>query len=663
MFRRLAFLAAAILVAGCSTDSTTAVMTPPPPAAPSEQVTLAFDSVTMRAGDSIVPVIHVIIGDTARLALPGEVDVTSSDTAVIAVASNTALLGLTDGASTITAMWHGDTAIHAAESVAVRSEALTNVNLVAPLAMVPGDTATFVVTGTTRFGREVTAPASVTVTSRDPSIVAATGNLAIAVAAGTTWIVATASTGAADSSFVTVAIGAPVSLTLSPHTTSLSVGGTLSVTVQMLDRRGNPVTAVTPAYLSRAVGVASVSSGGVVTATGAGSTWIVAQSGAAADSLHVTVIDNTPPPVTLGSLRSTPAAITLAPGDSARVTVAAFDTHGNPMTTPALQWISNAVGITVTSSGMIHAASTITQSITNAIVTAMSGSVTTSTAVNVVVAPPPSGGTDTGYVQIVWVGNAPESSVAAAFEAARQRINGLFKSFNGVTPVNPNIPAGYCETGAPALNQTVKGIVIYAQVAPIDGVGNILGSAGPCLERSGTLLPVVGTMQFDSADMDAMVANGTLNGVVLHEMMHTLGFGTIWGPGQQDEVAQPNGADPRYTGATGTSEYAALGATDAASGVPVENTGGTGTRGAHWRESVFNGELMTGWANGHMAMSRVTIGALKDFGYDVDLGKADPYTLGAALRADQIVPEQQLGETLRHPIGIVTPGGTVTPVQ
>ena len=28
-----------------------------------------------------------------------------------------------------------------------------------------------------------------------------------------------------------------------------------------------------------------------------------------------------------------------------------------------------------------------------------------------------------------------------------------------------------------------------------------------------------------------------INGVVLHEMMHTLGFGTIWGPGYQDEVA------------------------------------------------------------------------------------------------------------------------------
>ena len=306
------------------------------------------------------------------------------------------------------------------------------------------------------------------------------------------------------------------------------------------------------------------------------------------------------------------------------------------MTLPAVTWQSLTAGITVSSSGVIQAASTITTTITNGAVRVSSGSISAQVRVVVVpvVPPPPPPPSDNGFVQIRWVGTLPQPSVVAAFEAARQRINTLFLSFNGVAPLNPVSPANYCMVGSPALDETVNGIVIFAQVTAIDGVGNILGSAGPCLVRNGNWLPIVGAMQFDVADMDAMVANGKLNGVVLHEMMHTLGFGTIWGPGPQGQVASPGGIDPRFIGINGQAAYAAVGGTDAAIGVPVENTGGSGTRGSHWRESVFHTELMTGWADGALQLSRVTIGALKDFGYDVDLSKADPFSLSSGLVAE-----------------------------
>ena len=254
----------------------------------------------------------------------------------------------------------------------------------------------------------------------------------------------------------------------------------------------------------------------------------------------------------------------------------------------------------------------------------------------------------------------PSAAVAAAFEAARSRINGLFRSFGGVTAINPYVAADACLSGEPPLNETVKGIVIFAQVTAIDGVGSILGSAGPCVVRSVTNLPIVGSMQFDSADMNAMLADGSLNGVVLHEMMHTLGFGTIWGPDMQGEVATPNGLDPEYLGAGAQSEYGNLGA-NATGGVPVENTGGSGTQGAHWRESVFHNELMTGWADGDMALSRMTIGALKDFGYDVDLSKADPYSLSSPVTLRSMLLSQPLGERTVRPIGVVGTDGRITP--
>ena len=264
-------------------------------------------------------------------------------------------------------------------------------------------------------------------------------------------------------------------------------------------------------------------------------------------------------------------------------------------------------------------------------------------------------------VQVRWVGTLPSASIVVAFETARLRLNQLFVSFAGVSPVNPGLPANGCVNGASALDEIVPGLVIFAQVTTIDGVGNILGSAGPCVLRNTTLLPIVGVMQFDVADMSSMVANGTLNGVVLHEMMHILGFGTIWGPGYLGEVASPGGSDPRYLGTNGQAGYAAVGGLDGATGVPVENMGGSGTRGAHWRESVFHSELMTGWADGLLSMSRATVGALKDFGYDVDLNRADPFSLfaslrGASLRAAQLIVERSIA-----PIGVLGPDGKITP--
>ena len=354
-----------------------------------------------------------------------------------------------------------------------------------------------------------------------------------------------------------------------------------------------------------------------------------------------------------------PGSVTLHPGDSTRVQVLAQDAAGNATTLPPLTWQSLTTGITVSSTGLIQAASSISSDIPNGVVQASGGGVTTQLTVAVLV--PPS--TDTGYVQIKWVGAIPSPAVAAAFEAARRRINGIFKSFTGILPLNPDMPADVCIAGAPALNEVVKGIVIFAQVAPIDGLGNILGDAGPCWVRLPNYLPVAGDMTFDSADMDAMVADGTINGVVLHEMMHTIGFGTIWGPApQQGEVASPLGADPRFIGIHAQAAYAALGALDAAIGVPVENLGGPGTQGSHWRESVFHSELMTGWADGSMPMSRVTIGALMDLGYDVDLSKADPFTLSSSLRAPSLRVVRQILERIHSPTAMITPEGRVVPI-
>jgi hypothetical protein len=176
-------------------------------------------------------------------------------------------------------------------------------------------------------------------------------------------------------------------------------------------------------------------------------------------------------------------------------------------------------------------------------------------------------------------------------------------------------------------------ILIFAEAKPIDGVGQILGKAGFCALRS-TGLPFLGYMQFDTADLAKMETNGTLESVILHEMLHVVGFGTLWDrTGLLDATVA---ADPIFAGASARSAFANLngGATYAGTPVPVEATGGTSTALSHWRETVLKSELMTGWiSTGGAPLSATTIGSLQDLGYTVDLSQAQPFNLATALLA------------------------------
>ena len=161
---------------------------------------------------------------------------------------------------------------------------------------------------------------------------------------------------------------------------------------------------------------------------------------------------------------------------------------------------------------------------------------------------------------------------------------------------------------------------------PIDGPGKVLGQAGPTVLRPGTFLPAWGVMSFDTADLAKMEADGSLVRVIMHEMAHVLGFGSIW-----DRLGLLQGAgsaDPTFTGAAAIREFATLRGETTPLAVPVANVGGPGTRDSHWREAVFGNELMTGFLNtGVNPISRLSVGSLEDLGYEVDYAAADPYTL------------------------------------
>ncbi|MEO0331067.1 MAG: leishmanolysin-related zinc metalloendopeptidase [Bacteroidota bacterium] len=179
------------------------------------------------------------------------------------------------------------------------------------------------------------------------------------------------------------------------------------------------------------------------------------------------------------------------------------------------------------------------------------------------------------------------------------------------------------------MGEEVSGVIISAQGLRIDGVGAILGQAGPSYLRPGSLLPVAGVMEFDTADIARMEGNGTLESVIVHEMAHVLGIGSLW---RNMGLIQGSGtANPVFTGLRASEEFAALIQSDSPTPVPLENGGGAGTREGHWRENIFGNEIMTGFLDGQVQpFSRMTIGAMEDMGYRIDYGQADDYQLFTA---------------------------------
>ncbi len=208
------------------------------------------------------------------------------------------------------------------------------------------------------------------------------------------------------------------------------------------------------------------------------------------------------------------------------------------------------------------------------------------------------------------------------------------------------------------LQETSQGLIIYASVAPIDGVGKILAQAGPCFVRQTSSLPAVGVMQFDEADIQNYINTGRFESVVLHEMNHVVGFGTIWvDKGVLQDPAYTNTAtpsptgstNPRFTGAAGLAQCLAVGGSAAShctTGVAVEQCGNAGTADGHWRETfnatctgtnnspvggtpAFDSEMMTGYvvSSANMPWSTMSIASFQDLGYTVNLLAADSYNV------------------------------------
>ena len=255
-------------------------------------------------------------------------------------------------------------------------------------------------------------------------------------------------------------------------------------------------------------------------------------------------------------------------------------------------------------------------------------------------------------------------SVQQAFVDAVARWESVVIGDLADVPVN--VPSGLCFQGQPAIDETIDDLLIFADVTFIDGPGGILGRAGTCAIRSANKLTVFGLMQFDEDDLAELEAQGALGDVIVHEMGHVIGFGTVWEVlGFLADPSLQGGTDPHFTGPRAIAAFDGLGGAGySGAKVPVENTGGPGTADGHWRESVLDNELMTGWLNpGSNPLSELTVESLWDMGYSVDLDAADDFAITLDVRQQSAATSLSLGDDiLTLPIWVVDEEGRVVEV-
>lgn len=474
-----------------------------------------------------------------------------------------------------------------------------------------------------RDGSPVTG-ANVTWTSEDPTIATVTSAGAVTgKQLGSTGIVV-----AADSaSQRIVVVVRPIAVTkITVPTASVQVTEKDSITLSpptLTDRSGATVTRQIT-YTTDNPNVAGVTGTGVLHGYGPGTATITLAVDSARATIAVTVLA-----IPAATLQVTPSIADLGVGRVVHTQTTASATDGTRLSPRQYTYsVSDPSIATVNSSGMLTGLSAGKTTLT---ISTLGATKTMPVSVAKLQ-------TNGFKIDLRFVGNVSTTLQTAAQAAAarwEQVISAPLQSYR--VDVNQND----CGQGIPAVHESVQNMIIYIASDSIDGPSNTAGEGGPCVLRDPpvAMLTALGSLTIDSADVGYLAQSGSLVDLLTHEMGHILGIGTLWGPlctvdntsGQQcfpNTASGIGGSDPRFLGANARVAATELAfSTDSSLGVPIENTGGVGTKDGHWRAAVFGHELMTGTLhNGGNPMSLVTIEALADFGYTVVPEAADDFS-------------------------------------
>lgn len=264
-----------------------------------------------------------------------------------------------------------------------------------------------------------------------------------------------------------------------------------------------------------------------------------------------------------------------------------------------------------------------------------------------------------------WPGTDPGDLERLRIEAAAVRWERLLAS--GLPDAVVRGDAG-CGAGSPRVSETIDDLVVYVRFVELDA----LAESGPCLVRRDGSFPITGTIWLDGPNRVAQLHSAVLEALVMHELAHVLGFGSLWkARGLLRDPSIGGGDDPHFAGSLAREWFDASGGTGyRGAKVPVDDSGLRGTADTHWRSNPFDDELMTPIiyypAN---PLSPITAAAMADLGYDVDLGEAEPWQLPLARSSSRSVGPRETDRRVgvleleesapRWHVGVVDPAGRI----
>ena len=174
---------------------------------------------------------------------------------------------------------------------------------------------------------------------------------------------------------------------------------------------------------------------------------------------------------------------------------------------------------------------------------------------------------------------------------------------------------------------TIDDLKIYVGSGTGPVADSLAATGGPfhSIQHKGHWMTKAGAISFN---FDAIHrSDASVYYTALHEIGHVLGFGFRW----HHLLINPGTDRSFFPGEYSIAAFDGVGGKPFQGGkVPLEWDDN------HWRESVFGSEIMSRWANPTEHLSIVTLSAMMDMGWDVNLAKADPYSLPKPVTAKPV---------------------------
>ena len=250
-------------------------------------------------------------------------------------------------------------------------------------------------------------------------------------------------------------------------------------------------------------------------------------------------------------------------------------------------------------------------------------------------------GTPSFDINLIFVGTV-SSKYQSAFEAAATRWERIITHGIPYHPVSEE-ERDLVETFYPmtTIPDKVDDLLLLVEIDD-DLRSGTLANAATLVLRDASFLPCIARILLNE-DRLSSLTDEQLAKVMEHEIGHTLGFADWLWRGynllQNPSLYNPPFPDTHFSGPLAIEAFnAAGGASYTGAKVPVENNGISGGADSHWRESVLFDELMTTLFESLIQsspLSEITIQAMADIGYRVDITQAESY-LGPLIFSSKI---------------------------